>query len=134
MKRKSSLPPVNKENYMQDVQTYLLKNFGKKQHYLATEVLEASQKSKFYFVDAEEWHSWIMSVFASKNEFDTYHLKIGENLDYDEMKEKMVGKSVILPPDSYYGNVKREEKKLKSVSKFLAKFLFGDDCFFEDED
>ncbi|WP_271856183.1 hypothetical protein [Patiriisocius marinus] len=65
--------PINKKEYITDVGSILVKDFGKKKFYSPEEVKQASKKSTHTTTREIDWHCWAMSIFSSHTDFDAYH-------------------------------------------------------------
>ena len=65
-----------------------MNDYGKKKFYKPEEVKKAHQKSKWY--DGLDFSCWGMSAYSSHQEFDRYHLEIGEICNYTDMKSTIL--------------------------------------------
>ena len=83
--------PPNKKEFISDIGTILIKEYGKKKYYKPEEVKIASKKSKYNEYVGVDWHCWAMCTFSSHSDFDAYHELTGEVCDYVEMKAEMLG-------------------------------------------
>ena len=82
--------PINKKEYITQVGTILVNDFGKKKFYSPEEVKHASRKAKHSNNRELDWHCWAMSIFSSHTDFDAYHKITGEICDYALMKTNML--------------------------------------------
>lgn len=80
--------PGNKNQYIKDVGSLLVKDYGKKNFYKPEEIKKASKET--FYSDGSDYSCWAMSVFSSHEDFDNYHQSVGEICDYVEMKETML--------------------------------------------
>lgn len=81
--------PDNKRQYIRDVGTVLLNDYGKKEFYQPEEIKKANQKTKWSSYGTD-FSCWSMSVFSSHEDFDAYHKIKGEICNYVEMKQTML--------------------------------------------
>ena len=81
--------PDNKKQYIKDVGTILLHDYGKKEFYKPEEIKKANQKTS-WGTSGTDFSCWSMSVFSSHEDFDAYHRSAGEVCDYVEMKQTML--------------------------------------------
>jgi hypothetical protein len=81
--------PDNKKQYIKDVGTVLVNDYGKKEFYKPEEVKKANQKTS-WGTSGTDFSCWSMSVFSSHEDFDAYHIREGEVCDYVEMKQTML--------------------------------------------
>ncbi|HAT69468.1 hypothetical protein [Croceibacter atlanticus] len=80
--------PDQKQDYLKDIGTLLVKEHGKQQHYKPKQIKEAHNNSKW--ASQLDFSCWAMSIFSTKNDFDIYHEKVGEVCDYISMKAEML--------------------------------------------
>jgi hypothetical protein len=81
--------PDNKKQYIKDVGTVLVHDYGKKEFYKPEEIKKANQKTSCGTFGTD-FSCWSMSVFSSHEDFDAYHRSEGEVCDYVEMKQTML--------------------------------------------
>lgn len=81
--------PDNKKQYIKDVGTVLVNDYGKKEFYKPEEIKKANQKTSWGSFGTD-FSCWSMSVFSSHQDFDAYHKSEGEVCDYVEMKQTML--------------------------------------------
>lgn len=80
--------PVNKKEYIGEIGTILVQDYGKKKYYKPEEVKKAHQKSSYY--STYDISCWALSIFSSHSDFDEYHAQTGEICDYATMKSEML--------------------------------------------
>jgi hypothetical protein len=80
------IKPEDRRQQVRLVGNDLVKHYGKKPHYSVQEVKAANQRQG---IDAD-WVCWSFSVFNTCQDFEQYHLSIGENCDYAAMKSEML--------------------------------------------
>ncbi|MCU7615699.1 hypothetical protein NZ698_00695 [Chryseobacterium sp. PBS4-4] len=81
--------PENKKQYIKDIGTVLVNDYGKKDFYKPEDVKKANQKTS-WGSSGTDFSCWSMSVFSSHEDFDAYHNSKGEVCDYVEMKQTML--------------------------------------------
>jgi hypothetical protein len=78
--------PADRRKQARLVGNDLVKNYGRKRYYTPLEIRNANRRQQIQ-VDVG---CWSYAMFASREDFDAYHLARGETCDYVAMKSEMV--------------------------------------------
>lgn len=93
---------INKKEYIREIGEILVRDHGKQDYYKPEDVKKASESSTFseisYMIADETTYqfaevaleSLAMSFYSSHEDFDTYHLEIGESIDYTGLKSEVL--------------------------------------------
>lgn len=80
-----ALPEVDKRLLAKKVGSDLVRQHGKRSHYTVPEIKAAARRQKF----PDTWDCWALSLYASAEDFGSYHLRTGEQCDYLAMRNSM---------------------------------------------
>lgn len=92
----ASLAIEDKRAFVQKTGSILLKKYGVKTFYTPNEIKEAAIDSGYSF----EFISWVLAIYASRDDFDSFHQTIGETYNYAKMRIEMENIFYKTPPNS----------------------------------
>lgn len=102
MNRQYAPASINKKEYIREIGEILVRDHGRQDYYQPEDVKKASESSTFseisYMIADEAAYqfmdialeSFAMAFYSSHEDFDTYHLEIGESLDYTGLKSEVL--------------------------------------------
>ena len=83
------------KQYLDNMHSMLLKNFGVKKWYNVEHLKVIHEKSSWK--EEINYLSWAMSIFCSRYDFKSYHSAIGKKYHYQGMRKLIMGSVIIVP-------------------------------------